>query len=414
MKEADVLLEQLRGRQDAVRGNTPPSNRKGQALCLSGGGYRAAIFHLGALLRLHEAGVLHATRTFSAVSGGSIVLAWLASRHLTGAGATRSFRQWCDGADFKAEVVEPFRAVVRSDIRTGSVLATLPHNWRWPQHRIRMLQKRYARHFGPLTLADLPDEPAFVFCATDLTFGVNWEFGKKRVGDYLAGYLKDPGRIPLALAVAASSSFPPVFGPMRLRVRAEDFTRSGYRGADADKLRGRIDLTDGGVYDNLGTEPALRNHDTVLVSDAGAPFAFTTHRDFRQLMRYTQVIGNQAASLRKRLYFSLRRHEAFDGAYWGLAGSRKSSAPGYSHALVSEVLGRVRTDLDRFRDAEFEVLVNHGYFSCHNALQRWPGAAPAAQADASWPYPERQDEADVRAQLKSSHKRFFHLRWFGG
>ena len=41
------------------------------ALCLSGGGYRAAIFHLGAMLRLHERGLLEDTDLFSAVSGGS-------------------------------------------------------------------------------------------------------------------------------------------------------------------------------------------------------------------------------------------------------------------------------------------------------------------------------------------------------
>ena len=54
----------------------------GQALCLSGGGYRAAIFHLGALLRLHELGVLRGLDLVSSVSGGSIASAWLVSRYL--------------------------------------------------------------------------------------------------------------------------------------------------------------------------------------------------------------------------------------------------------------------------------------------------------------------------------------------
>ena len=49
-------------------------------LCLSGGGYRAAVFHLGSLLRLNEAGLLPRLRTVSSVSGGSIVAGLLGLR----------------------------------------------------------------------------------------------------------------------------------------------------------------------------------------------------------------------------------------------------------------------------------------------------------------------------------------------
>jgi len=45
----------------------------GIALCLSGGGYRAMLFHLGALWRLNEAGCLPKLARVSNVSGGSIV-----------------------------------------------------------------------------------------------------------------------------------------------------------------------------------------------------------------------------------------------------------------------------------------------------------------------------------------------------
>src|SRR5262245_56890424 len=42
------------------------------ALCLSGGGYRAMLFHLGVLFRLNEAGYLPRLDRVSSVSGGSI------------------------------------------------------------------------------------------------------------------------------------------------------------------------------------------------------------------------------------------------------------------------------------------------------------------------------------------------------
>src|SRR3989475_12571395 len=45
----------------------------GVALCLSGGGYRAMLFHLGALWRINELGLLPRLSLSSRVSVGSIV-----------------------------------------------------------------------------------------------------------------------------------------------------------------------------------------------------------------------------------------------------------------------------------------------------------------------------------------------------
>src|SRR5512138_2159604 len=54
--------------------------KHGLALCLSGGGYRAALFHLGVLRCLHEMGILQTVSTVSSVSGGSIISAYIAKR----------------------------------------------------------------------------------------------------------------------------------------------------------------------------------------------------------------------------------------------------------------------------------------------------------------------------------------------
>src|SRR5713226_2319013 len=56
--------------------SNPP--RPGIALCLSGGGYRAMLFHVGALWRLNEVGLLKDAKRISAVSGGSITAGYLA------------------------------------------------------------------------------------------------------------------------------------------------------------------------------------------------------------------------------------------------------------------------------------------------------------------------------------------------
>jgi NTE family protein len=380
------------------------------ALCLSGGGYRAAIFHLGAMLRLHEREVLHQVGLFSAVSGGSIALAWLARCYLRGRDdPAEDFDEWCGRCDFRAQVVEPFREIAARDLRSFAVAATLPWNWLWPSARVGLLERGYRRFLGETVLSELPESPAFVFCATDLSFGCNWEFSRRRVGDFQAGYLREPGAIALAAAVAASSSFPPLFGPVRGPWRAGDFSGGKQSGSE---LLDRIELSDGGVYDNMATEPAIKRSSRILVSDAGAPFAFQAGRHYlRRLLRYAAVMGNQAVALRKRLFHAGRVSGDFEGAYWHLGEERDAGADGYSLGLCRDLLARVRTDLDRFIPAEFEVLVNHGYFSCEAGLLA-DGLAPSGEPPTQWPFPEWAGEERVRRALRHSHRRFLHARWW--
>ena len=52
--------------------DVPAGSEDGVALSLSGGGYRAMVFHVGALYRLNEIGLLGKLARVSSVSGGSI------------------------------------------------------------------------------------------------------------------------------------------------------------------------------------------------------------------------------------------------------------------------------------------------------------------------------------------------------
>ena len=53
-----------------------PSKPARIGLALSGGGFRASIFHLGVIRRLEELGIMKRVHTISAVSGGSIIAAY--------------------------------------------------------------------------------------------------------------------------------------------------------------------------------------------------------------------------------------------------------------------------------------------------------------------------------------------------
>jgi NTE family protein len=76
----------------------------------------------------------------------------------------------------------------------------------------------YTKHvFGDATLQDLPDRPRFVFNATSLQTGSSVRFTKPYLADYRVGQVRNP-RIPVAVAVAASSAFPPFLSPIILRL----------------------------------------------------------------------------------------------------------------------------------------------------------------------------------------------------
>lgn len=386
------------------------------ALCLSGGGFRSALFHLGALRRLKELRLLHDVSLVSSVSGGSILAGFFA-HVLARRGAADSpadFAQWLDDVDWETAVASPFRAITGRDFRTAPVLKNVLWNWILPGPRVRDLERRYRERVSDLRLGALPRHPRFAFCATDLTFGVNWEHDRDRAGDYQAGYLDEAADWPLARAIAASSCFPPLFGPMPVRVAAESYRDGRYRGDDRRRLLRRIMLTDGGVYDNLGLEPAWKDFSTVLVSDCGSPFEFSAGTlPVRNLLRYTTVIMNQAASLRKRMFFERRRAGDYTGTYWGIASASEpgEDLPGYSSTLVTDRIAEIRTDLDAFTDAEQRILENHGYCAANRSVTQYLEGREVGAVACQPPHPEWMEETKARPALETSHRRVSLKRW---
>src|SRR5438128_2694055 len=104
-----------------VSGEQPPERaedavRPGIALCLSGGGYRAMLFHLGALWRLNEFGLLRKLARVSSVSGGSITAAVLGLHwRKLGFGSNGTATRFIE------EVVEPVRTLAGQTIDVPAV-----------------------------------------------------------------------------------------------------------------------------------------------------------------------------------------------------------------------------------------------------------------------------------------------------
>jgi NTE family protein len=387
----------------------PRRRRQGVALCLSGGGFRAALFHLGALRRLNELGILSQVDVISSVSGGSIIAAHLAERIPTWPEPGTVVASWDE------VVAASFRSFVRRNRRTGQLFRRLiPSNWRRPGTAIKALAALLQHELTGLQLSELPDRPRFIFSATDMAFGTYWIFERDRFGNFLAGYGVPTPEWTVARAAAASSCFPPVFDPMPLNLEPHQLRSGTARQTNRDELISRLCLTDGGVYDNLGLEPVWKTAGVVLVSDGGAPFGFRSDPGaIRRLFRYTSIIGNQAAAIRKRWLISSLATGRLEGAYWGVGSTtdRHGASGGYPLDLVTDVIVRVRTDLDAFSPPEIRVLENHGYLMADAAIQRRVPRVIRVHAPLAVPYPDWMDGERVRNALRSSDARTFLGRW---
>ena len=375
-------------------GNSPAENidtgsrykklEDGVALCLSGGGYRAMIFHVGALWRLNEFGYLNKLKRISSVSGGSITAAVLGMNW-----SKLAFDANGVAGNFKSQVATPVRKLADKTIDRKAIFTGILT----PGSISGKVSAAYSKYlFDDKTLQDLPDEPRFVINATNVQSGALWRFMKPYMRDWRVGEVKKP-TVPLAVAVAASSAFPPVLSPAELELDDSDFTPN--TGADLQKAPYTTDvvLSDGGVYDNLGLETAWKRYKTILVSDAGGQMAPDPDpkRDWAgHIYRVLNLIDNQVRSLRKRQVINSFVNESRTGTYWGIrtniANYQLADAMNCPHEKTLK-LANVATRLKRLDSKIQKRLINWGYAVCDAAIRRYFDGSH--QKPANFPYPEK-------------------------
>jgi len=280
-------------------------------LALSGGGFRASLFHIGVLARMAELDLLRHVEVISCVSGGSIVGAhyYLLLRKVLQEKADGSIKRE-DYVAIVNDLLQQFLAGVQKNVRMR-VAADLFTNLRMlfqPSHysRTQRLGDLYEKHLysqvddgegkmqrwlneafilpknqdGQYADAFSPRAdnwrrgstvPMLVLNATTLNTGRNWQFTASFMGEPLSyGTAADaterldpvyfseaPERwrqFRLGDAVAASSCVPALFTPIVL----------------PELFKGRtVRLVDGGVHDNQGMRALLdQDCDVLVVSDA--------------------------------------------------------------------------------------------------------------------------------------------------
>jgi NTE family protein len=370
-------------------------------LCLSGGGYRAMLFHTGVFWRLNELGVLRTLRRISSVSGGSIAAGVLGlkwnrlkweERKVPASGGTPE-RTMIVAANLVEEVVEPIRRLARHTvdgwaIGPGTLLPGVSIS--------DLVERAYRKYlFGDATLQDLPSDdegPRFVINATNVQSGVLWRFSRPYMADYRVGMVPKP-TISLALAVTASSAFPPVLSPARMEL-APGLVQQGKKKSEdlhEEPYTTDVFLSDGGVYDNLGLETVWKKFRTVLVSDGGGQMApeAQPHTDWaRHAIRVNDLIDNQVRSLRKRQVVGSLEVGEREGAYWRIRGNiGKYTAPGTLSCPPERTrkLAEVSTRLKALDATTQERLINWGYAISDAGVRTF--LDEALPAPAGFPYP---------------------------
>jgi predicted acylesterase/phospholipase RssA len=286
-------------------------------LALSGGGFRASLYHLGVLARLAEMDVLRSVEVLSTVSGGSIVGAhyYLALRALL---QTRSDRELTreDYVELVKTVQAQFLTAISHNLRTRG-LTNLFYNLRFifggsytrsnrmgelyedyiysrvadghPRKKPRLMrdllirprvhdragQASYDAAFNPKfsNWRRRAKVPILLLNATSLNTGHSWHFTARSMGEPPGLLGPEADTIPryrrlwydeapseklrsyrLGWAVAASACVPALFEPLELKGLYRERT---------------VRLVDGGVHDNQGVAGLLDESCTlVLCSDA--------------------------------------------------------------------------------------------------------------------------------------------------
>ena len=328
-------------------------------LCLSGTGYRAALFAAGSLLRLAETGFLQPGLRLQAVSGGAIAAACLAS------GWARIQADGGSAAAVRREVLGPLRRLAARTLDGRSVVGGLL----FPRSGSEWLAHTLDREIcHGLQLGDLASDLDLTLGATALDDGSRVAFGSG-ARPRAARHAIVGGRVRLSEALCASMAWPPAVSALPLH------------GAQGEPLS----LVDGSVADPLALAEA---GESALVCDGAgvaAPVEGAGRGD--QAGRMSELLLEAARAPAARAFCADLAHGRVAGAYWGLQSRTADYAadtglvcpPGRALGL-SLLPGRFAA----VGAEDQERLVNWGYAICDLALRSGP--APALPMPAAFPF----------------------------
>lgn len=332
--------------------DVPPPGLDGDfALSLSGGGYRAAAYHLGVLDVLERVGLLSRLTTLSTISGGTIAGASLLASRVRGEAFDTFFVRLYDALRDRNVIAEALEGVDDRHSDANGKLASRSLS------RAAAAVYRDVAFAGDVTLAEvagLSGPIEVVIGSTEFFSGRRFRFQTSQRSDVESGAEGNPEigdlRIPdevaeqigLADAVGASACFPGGLEPLRF---PDDFawTQGTPLGAIREALPWKkpIPLVDGGAIDNQGIDGVKlvyeRKPEAVpLVKGLGLLLISDTSRDIPPMMKMPARRRRKGVRLRHVLGASIVGWLAALGMVLLAAGVLARSAWG---ALASDPVG---------------------------------------------------------------------------
>lgn len=389
-------------------------------LALSGGGFRASLFHIGVFTRLAELDMLKHIDVISSVSGGSIIAMhyYLKLQELLEIKNNYAIQQ-SDYIELVKEIQKEFLVGIQTNIRMQAFEKYNPCTETITQQIGKLYQKelfnRATKNSAPIKMKDLyifpkiDDKkvdnfnphfnnfeienkvPILVINSTCLNNGHNWRFTASGMGEsqYMYDTTIDKNKVhqyarysefkdefknfTIADAVASSSCVPGLFDPIELN------------GAYAEGEN--IKLVDGGVYDNQGLASLLDEEcNLIICSDASGQFNDNDEPSSCRLSVIPRVNDSLMDRGRDQEYEIVKEmldDKKIDGlcilhlkqCFEIKEFTPKSCTPKASNDLecatsniykeydveIQNALSKIRTDLDSFNDLEAYSLIYSGY-----------------------------------------------------
>ena len=361
-------------------------------LIFSGGGLRATFYSLGAYRRLVELGLEENVDELSSVSGGSLTAGKIM--------VERSQKVFENIEDFDRRVTAPLKNIgkinLRQQIWNEAFFSKL---WKsfptyisylsFPLHYcksrlsngfIKVLDKEL---FNGKLMRDLINSVDWSCNATCLNTKKRFRFKKNNMYGFGIGESEDIADISVAFAVATSAAFPMMFRPLKLDIKNRIF-KSTYKWP-ISQLGESILLTDGGVYDNLGSEAFLRKEgceERLIILDASAASKFSSNNSLPNAILSTiETSMDQIVLLRRRLLFQMKGTKCIQLIlgrpleeiieYQKLTNGSDVDLGLYEsfENQNEELLSQLRTDLDIFHDIEIDLLMWSGAIKMDIALR---------------------------------------------
>lgn len=391
-------------------------------LSFSGGGFRASFFCLGAFRRLVELGIWKNVSAIDSVSGGSI----------TAGAIMQALKQgdFQDADDFDQRVTKKIKKLSQSRLRERVTLPVIVFfllllilsiyltifvfpfsiipsivffvllfviqpRWIWGTSLKRTLDAFY----NHMVLSELPLYPEWSAHSTCLNTGKRFRFKQTDFGGNLIGVTSDNMAIKLGFVVAASAAFPQVFAPLKMELGNRNFYFEWWKDTPKKNLNTpqTIYLSDGGVYDNLGSESIIRDKIPFVILDAGGYLSqWSLNLNPGWLDKTFRILNtslDQIISLRRRLIY--QKAQDINGVTLilgepviSLLDEKKSKDFGFLSKDVTKdmpnyklfddeidvLIADLRTDLDAFHDVEIDMLMWAGAVRMDIIIKKYFGS----------------------------------------